>query len=127
MDNNTSSKAYSRTDSGNIVTITGNDAQILGHDNQKIEAGGNVTNSNNKSLKQSATCSDNSKVFQRRGDNATVNIEATNTAYLLHIIAEQNRIIDRLTSLLEKTNILALEAINKTTETNKRLLALQTK
>ncbi|WP_315509817.1 hypothetical protein [Alloprevotella tannerae] len=38
---------------------------------------------------------------------------------------QQQEQIDRLTSLLE--NILALEAINKTTEANKRLLDLQRK
>lgn len=104
--NNISNGASIRTNSGHIFTITGNHAQVLGHDNQKVEAKGNVVNSNNK---QSATCSGNGKVYQIIGDNATVNIESTNTAYLLNIIAEQSKIIDRLTMLLEKTNILALQ------------------
>lgn len=97
--------------------ITGNHTQVLGHGNQNVVMeNSTMTNSNNRDIgnagrdiNQSATCSGNGKVYQIIGDNATVNIESTNTAYLLNIIAEQSRIIDRLTMLLEKTNTLALQ------------------
>ncbi len=45
----------------------------------------------------------------------------------IEIIKKQQQQIDRLAALLEKTNMLALEAINKTTETNQRLLGLHSK
>ena len=75
----------------------------------KVESGGACYNNN------SGTINNTTNYYGNVGD----------FHLLLSVIKQQQEQIDRLTSLLE--NILALGAINKTTEANKRLLDLQRK
>ena len=77
----------------------------------KVESGGACYNNN------SGTINNTTNYYGNVGD----------FHLLLSVIKQQQEQIDRLTSLLEKTNILALGAINKTTEANKRLLDLHRK
>lgn len=102
----------------------------------KVESGG--TCHNNGCGQQNIDNSDTNYNSQSSGSsfgNNSGTINNTTNYYgnvgdfhlLLSVIKQQQEQIDRLTSLLEKTNILALEAINKTTAANKSLLDLQRK